>query len=55
MERGGIELRKVNFLILIFTIVLIKSTYKSLILTKYVQTSTDDKKIKFEVLMVKRS
>ncbi|MGL5000503.1 MAG: hypothetical protein ACRC6J_02140 [Cetobacterium sp.] len=48
-------MRKVNFIFFIFTIVLIKSTYKSLLLTKYVQTSTADKKVQFEVLMIKRS
>ncbi|MGL5052087.1 MAG: hypothetical protein ACRC5W_00605 [Cetobacterium sp.] len=48
-------MRKISFLFFIFTVVLIKSTYNTLTLTKYVQVSTDDKKVQFEVLMVKRS
>ncbi|MGL4998279.1 MAG: hypothetical protein ACRCZ0_03945 [Cetobacterium sp.] len=48
-------MKKISFIFFIFTIVLIKSTYKSLSLIKYVQTSTDDKKVQFEVLMIKRS
>lgn len=45
-----------NYLLItiVFTIVLIKTTYKDKVLIKYVKVSTSDNKVEFKVLRVER-
>ena len=48
------NLKNYFLMIIIFTIVLIKTTYKNRVLVKYIKVSTSENKVQFRVLKVER-
>lgn len=48
------NLKNYFLIMIVFTVVLIKTTYKNKMLIKYVKVSTNENKIQFKVLKVER-
>ncbi|MGL5579805.1 MAG: hypothetical protein ACRDCE_02370 [Cetobacterium sp.] len=48
------ELKNYFLIIIIFTVILVKTTVKNRVLIKYVKVSTSENKVQFRVLKVER-
>ncbi len=48
------ELKNYFLIVIIFTVILVKTTVKNRVLIKYVKVSTSENKVQFRVLKVER-